>query len=196
MPRTPDEKPALPADDGAGLPGTPLRRRPALRVAAAVACLAVLALATPLRAATTDDEEPPILTVTGAISPPDGGGGSVEFSLDSLEGIGTVELVTETPFTKGPVNFKGVPLRLLLERVGAKGQTVHAVALNDYAVDVPAEDATRFDVLLATRVDDRPLPIREKGPIWLVYPWSRHPELASPVYQARSIWQVRTLEVR
>lgn len=135
----------------------------------------------------------PILTVKGAV---DREGGSVSFTRDQLEALGTVELKTTTPFTEGEVRFTGVPLEALLQAVGARGDQVRATALNDYKVDIPRADAKQYDVLLATRIDGKPLPIRDKGPIWVIYPWSRHPELRNPVYGSRSIWQVRSLEVR
>ena len=136
-----------------------------------------------------------ILTVAGTIGEA-GKGGPVSFTLDELERLGTAELETETPFTPGPVRFTGVPLRRLLEAVGARGDNIRATALNDYAVDIPREDAMRHDVLLATRVDGKPMPVRDKGPVWVVYPWSEHPELKDPRYGARSIWQLRSLEMR
>lgn len=136
-----------------------------------------------------------ILTVTGGVGEV-GRAGPADFTLDELEGLGTVELETETPFTPGPVRFTGVPLRRLLEAVGARGETIRAIALNDYAVDIPREDATRHGVLLATRVDGKPMPVRDKGPVWVVYPWRENPELNNPLYAARSIWQLRSIEIR
>ena len=134
-----------------------------------------------------------ILTVGGAVARD---GGTASFTREELEQLGTVDLTTTTPFTEGEIRFTGVPLETVLQAVGARGDSVRATALNDYKVDIPRSDAKEFGVLLATRVDGRPLPIRDKGPIWVVYPWSQHPELKSPVYGSRSIWQVRSLEVR
>jgi hypothetical protein len=37
--------------------------------------------------------------------------------------------------------------------------------------------------------------VREKGPIWLIYPWSARPELKTAVFNNRAIWQLRRLEV-
>ena len=137
-----------------------------------------------------------ILTVTGEVGEAAGKGGAVDFTLDELERLGTVELVTTTPFTQGSVRFTGVQLQRVLEVVKARGSVVRATALNDYAVDIPREDATTHGAVLATRVDGKPLPIRDKGPLWIVYPWSGRPELEVPVYGSRSIWQLRSLELR
>mgnify|MGYP001500240239 CR=1 FL=1 len=162
---------------------------------AAALVLLLTAVAAPRGRAVEEPARRVILTVTGALDRA-GADGSVDLTLEELERLGTVELVTTTPFTRGPVRFTGVLLRRLLEAVGARGDVVHATALNDYMVEIPRADAARYDVVLATRADGEPLPVRAKGPLWVVYPWSRHPELDSPLYGARSIWQVRSLEIR
>lgn len=173
------------------------RRRGSLQPVAAMLILLLAAVGTPAGWAAEPDppERRVILTVTGALDRA-GADGSVDLTLEELERLGTVELVTTTPFTPGPVRFTGVLLRRLLEAVGARGDVVHATALNDYMVEIPRTDAARWDVILATRADGEPLPVRAKGPLWVIYPWSRHPELDSPLYGSRSIWQVRSLEIR
>jgi len=39
------------------------------------------------------------------------------------------------------------------------------------------------------------MPVRKKGPMWVVFPWSDHPEIANEVYYARSIWQLKRIAV-
>jgi hypothetical protein len=118
------------------------------------------------------------------------------FDLAGLEALGTAPLVTRTAWTgSAPASFSGVPLARLLEAVGAEGDTLRAVALNDYAVTLPREDATRHGAFLATRQDGVPIRIRDRGPIWLLYPWSERPELDTPVYRERAIWQLRQIDV-
>lgn len=171
-------------------------RRPAL-VSLRLLFLATLVMTLRVLApeAAHADEQRTILTVTGDITK-GGADHTVTFTLASLEKLGTTNLVTKTPFTPQPVHFTGVLLRTVLSAVGAKGTSLHAMALNDYAVDVPIADVEQYDVLLATRIDGEPMRIREKGPLWIIYPWSQHPELSGPVYESRSIWQVRSLDVR
>lgn len=177
----------------------PPRRRPVRPAVALALSFLLLAVAGAGGARAGETAAPPrarvILTVTGAIG--EGGrGGPVSLTLDELERLGTAELETETPFTQGTLRFTGVPLRRLLDAMGARGETIRATALNDYAVDIPLEDATRHDVLLATRLDGKPMPVRDKGPIWVVYPWSQRPGLKDPRFGSRSIWQLRSLEIR
>jgi hypothetical protein len=73
---------------------------------------------------------------------------------------------------------------------------VHAIALNDYEYTIPLEDFDRYDVLLATRVNGQLMRVRDKGPIWIVYPWSGHPELDDFATREKSVWQLNALHVR
>ncbi|MDO9502519.1 molybdopterin-dependent oxidoreductase [Falsiroseomonas sp.] len=133
----------------------------------------------------------PILRVTGRID-----GAERDFSLASLEALGMLDLATRTTWT-GPdvLQFSGVPLATLLRACGATGQSLRIHALNDYAVNVPVADAADNAALLATRQAGAPLRIRDRGPIWLIYPWSARPELDAPVFRDRAIWQIRQIDV-
>jgi hypothetical protein len=37
---------------------------------------------------------------------------------------------------------------------------------------------------------------RDKGPIWVVFPWSDHPELDTRQARQRSIWQLVEMTIR
>ena len=70
------------------------------------------------------------------------------------------------------------------------------MALNNYKVDIPFEDTERFDMVLATRLDDKPMAVREKGPLFIVYPFHQSARLRSERYYSRSAWQLRSIEVK
>lgn len=132
-----------------------------------------------------------ILSVIGRID-----GAQRDFTLATLEALGIEDIVTRTAWT-GPevLRFSGVPLSRLLRACGASGTSLRIQALNDYAVTVPVEDADLNGALLATRQDGAPLRIRDRGPIWLIYPWSARPQLDAPVFRDRAIWQIRQIDV-
>jgi hypothetical protein len=136
-----------------------------------------------------------VLTVTGAIGRTNAPG-RADFDLLALERLGLVRLTTWTPWTEGEVAFEGVWARRLMEAVRATGTQVEARALNDYAQTIPLEDFDKYDVLLATRVNGRLMRVRDKGPIWIVYPWSEHPELDDFATREKSVWQLRALHLR
>ncbi|MBU8543729.1 MULTISPECIES: molybdopterin-dependent oxidoreductase [Roseomonadaceae] len=132
-----------------------------------------------------------ILRVTGRIT-----GAERSFDLAELEALGLEALRTRTTWTGADtLHFSGVPLARLLRAVGAQGDQLRATALNDYAVNLPREDADRHGAFLATRQDGVPLRVRDRGPIWLIYPWSARPDLDRSVYRDRAIWQLRHIDV-
>jgi hypothetical protein len=140
-------------------------------------------------------EDQVILAVTGALANADGSG-RIEFDRTALEGLGLSKLITWTPWTDGEVEFEGVLARRLMEAVGARGSEVEVRALNDYTETIPLDDFDQYDVLLAIRMNGRLMKVRDKGPIWIVYPWSGHPELDDFATREKSVWQLNALHVR
>jgi hypothetical protein len=84
----------------------------------------------------------------------------------------------------------------VLAAAGAKGALLRAIALNDYKIEIPAGDADKFDMIVARLLDGQPMPVREKGPLFIVYPFDSSADLRSERYYSRSAWQLRTLEVK
>jgi hypothetical protein len=137
----------------------------------------------------------PILTVSGKIaaSNPEG---VVRFDRAGLEALGTAVIETTTPWYKGVVKFEGVPLHKLMQSVGARGERVTAIALNDYASELPMADFTKYNVILALKRDGEYMPVRDKGPLFIIYPYDNAPELRSQKFYSRSVWQVSQLVVK
>lgn len=136
-----------------------------------------------------------VLTVSGDIAlsnSPDG----AALDIPALEAMEPVEFETSTIWTDGPQTFRGVPLATLLERLGAKGQVIAASALNDYTVEIPLEDAVPDGPIIAFEQNGKQLSVRDKGPLWIVYPYDDRTEYQSEVVYARSIWQLARIEVK
>jgi hypothetical protein len=136
-----------------------------------------------------------LLTVTGAITETNDGD-SAAFDLEMLQGLPAVSFETTTIWTEGVQTFEGVALSDLLEAVGAEGETLSAVAFNDYAVDIPASDAVTDGPIIAYLRNGAPMSLRNKGPLWIVYPYDANPDYQSETIYARSIWQLNRIEVR
>lgn len=143
--------------------------------------------------------EPPsgkvVLTLTGRLERRNAPDGAL-FDMALLEKLPQHSFWTKTPWFPRPRKFTGVLLRDLLAAVGAAPTRLRASALNDYRVDIPAEDVNGAGVLLAYRLDDQPMSVREKGPLLIVYPFDQRPELRSPVHYGRAIWQLRAIELQ
>jgi hypothetical protein len=135
-----------------------------------------------------------VLTVTGAIDHTNSADGA-QFDLSMLKALPGRSGQMETPWTKGQTRFDGPLLRSLLEAVGAHGKSLRITALNDYSAEVPMGDATEFDTMLAVAINGEPMSIRDKGPIFMIYPFDTNPELYNEKYFSRSVWQIRAIEV-
>jgi hypothetical protein len=136
-----------------------------------------------------------ILTVTGKISKTNAPG-RAEFDRAMLGGAGIFTMYTSTPWTEGVVKFEGVLARDLLAAVGAIGETVSAIAINDYAVEIPVSDLMEHPVIIAYSMNGKPMSVRDKGPLWIIYPLNSHPELDTQTYHSRMIWQLRELTLK
>jgi hypothetical protein len=136
-----------------------------------------------------------VLTVTGNVGLPNGPG-KADFDMAMLEKLTQHTFTASTPWYPEPKTFTGPLLRDVLAAAGAKGALLRAGALNDYKTDIPAADADRYDVIVARLLDGKPMLTREKGPLFIVYPFDSSADLHSAQYYARSAWQLRTLEVR
>ncbi len=144
---------------------------------------------------------PVILTISGAIqrgNSRDAQGNIVaNFDLKMLEALGETGFSTTTPWHKGTVRFDGVPGKALMETVGAKPDgIVQAVALNDYASSVPVADFLQRGLIVALKLDGAYMTIRDKGPLFIIYPFDSQSELRHETYYTRSVWQLRRLDIR
>ena len=109
-----------------------------------------------------------LLSVTGNITVRNTTDAAV-FDLAMLEKLPQFSFQTRTPWYPEPRKFTGVRLRDLLQTLGAQGRaSVSAEALNDYRAVIPAEDWTDFDLLVAWRLDDAPMLVRDKGPLVII----------------------------
>lgn len=137
---------------------------------------------------------PVILTVSGEIGRTNGDGVAV-FDLEMLRALGESEIVTETIWTIGDVQFTGLSLATLLDYLDAEGSIIAATAVNDYRIEIPASDATQDGPILAYEMNGEVMSRRDKGPLWLVYPFSQSIEFRTEIIYARSIWQLERMVV-
>ena len=138
---------------------------------------------------------PVVLTVMGRPAQPNAGK-VARFDMAMLERLPQRSFVTGTPWYGEAHKFTGPLLRDVLAACGASGSRLRAIALNDYSVDLPFEDTQHHDVLLARLLDDKPMAVRDKGPLFIIYPFDSDAQLRSTVYYSRSAWQLKSLEVR
>lgn len=120
---------------------------------------------------------------------------AAEFDDAMLDALPQKSIVTETPWIKGAVKFTGPLLSDVLAAANAAGTNLRATALNDYKVNIPFADAKKYGVILARQMDGKPLAVRDKGPLFVMYPFAQFPEIKTSVYFSRCIWQLQSITV-
>jgi hypothetical protein len=171
--------------------------RPFWRAVLVLAAILAASLAPAVRA-----DEPlaapagePLLTISGKIARTNKDGEAV-FDRAMLEALGTVTIDTANPWVKGVAHYEGVPVSRVLKAVGAQGSTLVAKALDNYTGEIPMADFADERVILALKENGAYLTPRNKGPLFIVYPFDTHPEFRTELYFSRSIWQLNRIEVK
>lgn len=137
---------------------------------------------------------PVLLTVSGEITHKNSGN-VAEFDREMLEALEWKDIQSFTAFTEGEQNFSGPTLKSLLEAVGAQGSMLQATAIDDYGLEIPVSDADEYSVILALLHNGKPMRVRDKGPIWVVYPATEE-QAPERKFYISMIWQLVSIEVR
>ncbi len=136
-----------------------------------------------------------VLTVTGNISMHNAPKQAV-FDLKMIEALPQHSFTTQTPWYSTPVKFTGPKLSDVLAAVGAQGKDIQAVAINNYQITIPMSDAQRYPVVMAWKINDQPIPVRAKGPLFIAFPYDNDAALRTAQYYERSIWQLKQLNIQ
>ncbi|STQ89498.1 molybdopterin-dependent oxidoreductase [Iodobacter fluviatilis] len=128
-----------------------------------------------------------ILTVRGKSS------SDIQFDAARLEQMPQVRMTVQTPWYPNPQTFEGPLLRDVLKLAGIEGGNVKIKALNDYAISFPVSDALQYDVILARKHNGKVMSLREKGPLFLMYPFHKHKELIKTQYFRLCSWQLNSI---
>jgi hypothetical protein len=136
-----------------------------------------------------------ILTIDGAIARTNGDGAAA-FDLDMLRAMPAESFTTGSIWFDGKHEFTGVSLSTLLAAVGVQGGEIDAVAINDYKVIMPVPAEGDPYPIVAYLMDGAEMPVREKGPLWVIYPYDSSDDYRQETIYSRSIWQLHKLTVR
>ncbi|MBV9835195.1 MAG: twin-arginine translocation signal domain-containing protein [Alphaproteobacteria bacterium] len=170
-------------------------RRSFIRGFAVAGLAGVVGLRPSFASALAEPQGKVILTMSGKIANTNKDG-TAQFDMAMLEKLGTQSFETVTPWYDGKVKFEGVPMATLMDFVGANGTSITVKALNDYATDIPMDDFKKYPVILASKRDGNYMPVRDKGPLFIVYPYDSDPDLKHQRFYSRSAWQVAQIIVK
>lgn len=172
-----------------------MTRRTLIRTAGALTCSTGLR-ASPLLASPTlaKPSGEVLLEIDGDIAAHNDAGRAL-LDRAMLEALPQKNVKTTTIWTKGVLDFSGPPLQVVLDLVGAGPGAIEAAALNDYIVTVPRNLLEAEVPIIAHRIDGRPFPVSEKGPLWIVFPYDADPKYRQEMVFNVSIWQLSTLRL-
>ncbi|KPQ21321.1 MULTISPECIES: molybdopterin-dependent oxidoreductase [unclassified Halomonas] len=161
----------------------------------------MLAFSIPLAglAATSDDGRAPtgpvILKVVGEITNANVAD-EAHFDRQMLQQLPQHDFDTTTPWTDSRNHYEGPLMRDLLAHLGVEDGSINVLALNGYEAEIPVSDFYDYDVILALKRDGEAIPIREYGPLWVLYPFDQDDALLSEKMRFRAVWQVMQINVR
>ena len=135
-----------------------------------------------------------ILTISGNIGHSNVAG-TAQFDRAMLDALPQHQFTTTSPWTEGSHRYEGVLLKALLLAVGAQSESVTLKALNDYHVTLELAPIADYPVLVAIKSDGKAMRVRDKGPLWLLYPMTDYPELDTQKNHLKMIWQLDRIEI-
>lgn len=131
-----------------------------------------------------------LLTLSGNVE-----GGERTFTDADLLALPQVSFETATNWTEGNLTFSGPSLASVLEAAGAGDGDLTLAAINDYVVSMPRAVVEAGAPIVANRIDGAPFSRRDKGPLWIVFPYDSDERFRSETIFAYSVWQLAGISV-
>lgn len=114
----------------------------------------------------------------------------------ALAALPQAEFETKTPWTTGSHRYRGPTLASVLAAGGAgHASLIEASALNGYQQQLDLSLFEKVPLTLVRYQDDKQLTRRNKGPLWLLMPFSAYPELDHSTIHGGMVWQMIRIEV-
>lgn len=116
-----------------------------------------------------------------------------ELDRAALDALPQVSFETTTIWTEGTLRFSGPALRDVLAEADLLGRAVIAEAANDYRTTLSADLIGDKFPIVATRINGEPFGVRQKGPLWIIFPYDLSDEFQREAVFAGSVWQLKRL---
>ena len=117
------------------------------------------------------------------------------FTMAMLKSMPKTSYTTNTIWTEGETQFDGVLLTELLATIGASPTSVTAWAINDYMAEFSPGEPSWDAALITYSMNGQNMHVREKGPLWIVFPYDESPEFRTDYVYSQSVWQLSRLDV-
>jgi hypothetical protein len=119
----------------------------------------------------------------------------IKISLEDLKAMPTYSFKTSTNYTTEEI-FLGVKIYDLVEKYKIEGKLIRAFAWDDYSYSMPIDEMIQYNVILAYQKGGVDMDIKSFGPFAIIYPRDIYPELSQRDVNAKTVWQIRLLEIK
>ncbi|MGH1452932.1 MAG: molybdopterin-dependent oxidoreductase [Paracoccaceae bacterium] len=117
------------------------------------------------------------------------------FDRENLQSLPQDTFSTTTIWTEGMQEFQGVRIHKLMQALKVEQGMLSLTAINDYMVEMPVADLRADGALIAYLRNGAPMTARDKGPLWVVFPYDTDPQWRTETVYARSVWQLDRIAV-
>jgi len=116
-------------------------------------------------------------------------GSTRKLTLQDMDALPQITIRTKTPWHQGEQIFAGPALLALIRSHKIEGKLLLAEAINDYHALIPADELTAEYPILATRRNGKTMSVRDKGPVFIIYPYSSMGRTQARIL-SQSVWQL------
>ena len=116
-------------------------------------------------------------------------------TMADIQALPAAEFTTTTIWTEGEQQFRGVWLSDLMTYLEVSEGTIFFSALNEYMIEITLAEMVPGGPMLAYEWNGIPMSPRDKGPLWIVFPYDSDQKFQSESVYAQSIWQLDRIEV-
>ena len=114
---------------------------------------------------------------------------------EDLLALPQVTIETSTPWDEEEITFSGPTLKALLTRYNITEGELNLYASNRYQIQVPWDYIEDTTPIIANRMNGNPFSRRQRGPLWLIFPFDSDDRYRSYEVSAMSIWQLISIEI-
>ena len=120
-----------------------------------------------------------------------------EFTQSEFDKLPTIEIEAKSSHAQKKARFSGPRVTDALNRAGIKAgaREIIVTAMDGYRTRIPLSEIAKYEVILATKQDGKQLTLETKGPIWMMYPRDKHPELGTMATENRLVWSLVRIDV-
>lgn len=122
-------------------------------------------------------------------------GSRITVRLEDLKSLPESSFKTSTAYTPEET-FVGVSFADFAKKYAITGNTLRAYAWDDYAYSMPVAELYRYQVIIAWKRNGQMMSLSTLGPFALVYPRDQNPELNDMEVDAKTVWQLKELEIK